>query len=180
MRQKSGPKVRTIETRFWKKVEKTDDANSCWLWTGAVKGLKNRDGKRYGNFYWDGGYKHPNCVGAHIASYRLNVGKVPEGKDVLHTCDNPPCVRPSHLFLGTAQTNVDDMIAKERDCPRFVEHPFIGSEHPEAKLNEKNVQEIKCLLPVCKDTELAERYEVSPAAIWMIRKGRTWRHVTQT
>src|ERR1700730_5737365 len=153
-------------TRFWKKVAKIDDAGSCWLWIGA--------GVCYGNFYWDKGTPD---IGAHVASYLLFRGSVPEGADVCHTCDVPKCVRPSHLFLGDAQMNVDDMVRKSRESFRFEDQPFIGSKHPEAKLTEETVRVIKRLLPLHKDAALAKRYEVSPACIWLIRNGKSWKHV---
>jgi hypothetical protein len=90
----------THEERFWSKVNKTE---TCWLWTGHC----NCDG--YGEFSICG-----VRILAHRASYLLEYGMLPEGLSVLHSCDNPPCIRPTHLFLGTQQDNVNDMIAKGR------------------------------------------------------------------
>jgi len=89
------------EERFWAKVNKTD---TCWLWTAHC----NADG--YGEFSINGAR-----ILAHRASYLLEHGILPEGLQVLHSCDKPPCVRPTHLFLGTQQDNINDMIVKERD-----------------------------------------------------------------
>lgn len=89
-----------IEDRFWPYVEKTD---GCWLWTGR----KNRDG--YGYVSIDS-----KPVGAHRIAYSLNVGAIPDGLFVLHRCDTPPCVNPSHLFLGTNTDNMRDASGKGR------------------------------------------------------------------
>ena len=86
--------------RFLTKVQKTDD---CWIWVGAKKP------SGYGNFYAHGKY-----MGAHCAAYLLYKGEIGDGLCVCHRCDNPSCVNPDHLFLGTAQANMDDMRAKGR------------------------------------------------------------------
>lgn len=90
----------TLEQRFWKKVDKTD---TCWEWIGAIAG------RRYGCF-WDG----RRLVYAHRVAYEIAYGPIPDGLDVLHHCDNPRCVRHDHLFLGTHQDNMDDMMIKGR------------------------------------------------------------------
>lgn len=94
--------VQTITDRFWLMVRKTD---SCWLWTGSV----NRKG--YGQISTKRGNRP---LQAHRFSYRIHFGRIPSRKMVLHKCDNPSCVNPDHLFLGTAKQNTDDMITKER------------------------------------------------------------------
>jgi hypothetical protein len=87
--------------RFWEKVEKTDN---CWLWTGA----KNRRG--YGIFTIDGKQKL-----AHRIAYFLTRGPLPTNVVLMHACDNPVCVNPSHLVPGTNQQNMEDMLYKGRD-----------------------------------------------------------------
>ena len=90
------------ERKFWAKVDKGDGAG-CWLWTGKT----NRDGygvltrQRKGWF-------------AHRYSWTLANGDIPDGMMACHTCDNPPCIRPDHLFLGTRADNLRDMRAKGR------------------------------------------------------------------
>jgi hypothetical protein len=91
---------KTPEERFWKKVEKT---STCWNWIGGKKG------GGYGEFGLN--YK---MVGAHKFSYELHKGKISNGKFVLHTCDNPGCVNPEHLFLGTQTDNMSDCVRKNR------------------------------------------------------------------
>jgi hypothetical protein len=89
----------SAEDRFWAKVQKTD---SCWVWTAAT------DSDGYGVF------NAPGHRAAHPFSYELHNGPIPEGLCVLHKCDNPPCVRPDHLFLGTKKDNAVDMAIKGR------------------------------------------------------------------
>jgi HNH endonuclease len=89
--------------RFWTKVIKSEN---CWEW----QGVKNGDG--YGQFKRDG-----QMVPAHRIAFELIHGEIPNGLYVLHQCDNPPCVKPSHLYLGTQFDNMRDMFQKGRDNP---------------------------------------------------------------
>lgn len=89
------------DARFWARVAKGE---GCWLWQGSVSP------NGYGRLTVDG-----EVVGAHRFAFELTSGAaVPDGFYVCHRCDNPTCVRPDHLFLGTPKDNVDDMIAKGR------------------------------------------------------------------
>jgi HNH endonuclease len=94
--------LRDAVDRFWDKVEKTP---TCWIWTGGTArfghGLRRED-------------KHLRFAVASRFSWELHFGPVPDGLCVLHHCDNPPCVRPDHLFLGTKADNTADMMAKGR------------------------------------------------------------------
>ena len=90
-----------IVTLFWSKVERS---SGCWLWTGT----KAASGG-YGIF-WENGNQHR----AHRLSWLLTNGAIPKGMVVCHKCDNPPCVNPAHLFIGTMKDNVDDMMSKGR------------------------------------------------------------------
>lgn len=91
-----------IEDRFWRKVDKTGD---CWVWTGSVTP------RGYGTFF----LIHPHVrTGAHQYSAMLHFGMFDRRLKVLHRCDNPPCVRPDHLFLGTMADNSKDMVSKGR------------------------------------------------------------------
>jgi HNH endonuclease len=90
-----------ISTRFWPKVKKTA---TCWLWTGYI------DNKGYGKMW-----RRPQKAAiASRVSWELHNGPIPEGMNVLHRCDNPACVRPEHLFLGTIMDNNRDRYAKGR------------------------------------------------------------------
>jgi hypothetical protein len=98
------------EIRFWAKV-KVGEAHECWPWTASV--FKDRNG--YGKFQAGQGIGKTNVVYAHRSSYELASGPIPVGMDVLHSCDNPPCVNPAHLHLGTAADNAREMVERGRD-----------------------------------------------------------------
>jgi hypothetical protein len=107
-----------VEARFWSLVDRgPDDEPGCWEWQGALN--KARYG--YGYFYFDG---KPTL--AHHVSWLMAYGVIPAGKQVHHHCDNPRCVRPSHLWLGVQKQNVDDMMAKRRR--RYVLTPEVAAE----------------------------------------------------
>lgn len=91
-----------LERRFWDKVQKTP---TCWLWTGATK-----DGYRYGIIGPPGGHGSP--IRAHRLSWELANGPIPSGMVICHSCDEPRCVRPEHLFLGTQRDNLFDARSK--------------------------------------------------------------------
>ena len=110
--------------RFWSKVNKAGD-DECWEWTGGC-----RNG--YGRFVlrWCQTY-------AHRISWELAFGEIPKGLCALHKCDNPPCVNPKHLFLGTKKDNTDDMIKKGRHVVLY------GEETWNCKLTDAQVVEIR-------------------------------------
>lgn len=97
--------------RFWNFVSKAD---GCWFWTGSkISG-------RYGGFHFANGETL-----AHRAAWTFTFGKIPEGMQVLHRCDNPVCVNPEHLFLGTQNDNVKDAIAKNRLCKKHTDRATV-------------------------------------------------------
>ena len=110
------PPVQPLMPRFWSKIQR-GHPNECWPWTSPsqVRG--------YGRF-WIGsrsdGTRRP--VVASRFAYEAEVGPIPDGMQVLHRCDNPPCCNPRHLFLGTHRDNVEDMVAKGR-------HPNAAKTH---------------------------------------------------
>ena len=151
----------TTEERFTSRINKT---SSCWLWIGS----KSMDG--YGTIKVNG-----KVVRAHRFSFELyNREKIPSGMCVCHKCDNPPCVNPSHLFLGTSQENSADRHAKGRTKGTFQN----GGKHPASKLTEKNVIDIKINLRAGESTRvIAKKYNVQRECISKIKNNKRWSHV---
>jgi hypothetical protein len=110
---------------FWKKVKKT---SSCWLWTGS----KTRLG--YGTC-WDGEMSRR----AHRLSWELEHGPIPDGVDVLHSCDNRACVNPRHLHLGNHRDNMKEMVARGRSAKKN------GTLNGRSKLTWDDVRQIRRL-----------------------------------
>lgn len=104
-----GPKPRPLGDRFWEKVLVIDDEDSCWEWQASL----NSQG--YGQLFYN---QRP--IGAHRLSYFLTFGKYSSELEVCHRCDNPRCVRPSHLFLGTHKDNMRDCNQKGHHSPHIL------------------------------------------------------------
>ena len=172
-------------TRFWSYVEKTD---TCWNWKGPKSG-------GYGVLWIK---EVP--VRAHRYSYELHKEQIPAGILVCHRCDNPACVNPDHLFLGSQQDNMDDKVAKGRQCrgddhwmrqpPErrlvgdkngMVRHPekaARGEAHGRSKLNEELVRKIRILYSEhFTQYEIADAMGVSQPVISSVLRGATWGHV---
>lgn len=88
--------------RFWTRVEKQKTGKRCWIWQGRKSG-------EYGHFEING-----KAMYVHRFSYELHNGPIPKGLFVCHACDNPPCVNPKHLWLGTHRENIQDWVKKGR------------------------------------------------------------------
>ena len=142
--------------RFWDKVDKSGD---CWVWRGV-------SGNGYGQF-WNNGKN----VGAHRFAYSLANGPIPNGLFVCHHCDNPKCVRPSHLFLGTNSDNIVDSVVKGRWTDNR------GEKHGMSKLVKDDVREIRRLYSLgVTQTVLAKAWEVDQSTISYIVNGKRWKH----
>jgi hypothetical protein len=152
--------------RFWSKVNKTDD---CWVWTG----FKDKDG--YGRFK----YKGKNYRANRFAWMLTNNKEIPNKMFVCHHCDNPSCVNPTHLFLGTQSDN-------ERDCWNKGRKSLSGENHTQNKLSLKQVYEILDsvseakhkwggITKLCKT--MGERYNVSMYTIRSVIYGDSWTHI---
>ena len=158
-----------MEERFWKRVQKTE---TCWLWTGA----KNKKG--YGTFY----ISKYEPIGAHRFSYLLAEGKSPEELFVCHKCDNPSCVRPDHLFLGTNTDNMRDAKKKGRlkreRCYQGIHLLMDGNERFDKKGR-------RCRL--CSNTNYRKNYHMRKNEINACRRrlykekkdGMTWSELKQ-
>lgn len=147
--------------RFWKKVDKSGGDDACWLWTASLNG-------EYGQIYWNG---RPQL--ASRISYLLANGAYSDDLDVLHNCpngDNPRCVNPKHLWLGTHLENMQDMALKNRA------HRPRGEEGPLSKLNESQVAEIRHLYSLggVSYKDLGVKYGVTAPAIGEIVRMETW------
>lgn len=148
-------KCTPVPERFWKMVNKTD---GCWLWIGGI----SKSG--YGNF-WSGG-RNGKTVSAHRVSWELHNGPIPEGLWVLHGCDNPQCVRPDHLRLGTQSENITEMVGKGRNSlvmARLTEDQVIVIRDRAARGEPQAV--------------LAREFGVSRSAIHLLVHGKKWKRV---
>lgn len=154
------PITKTVEERFWLKVQKTE---SCWLWVGA------KDEKGYGTFK----VATNNKKMAHRLSYIFCFKTIKKGMEVCHACDNPSCVRPNHLFLGTHKENMRDMVLKGRSADRH------GEKHPNSRLKNEDVLKIRGLYEKKRGAlvSLGKMFGVSPSMVGKIINGKNWTHI---
>ncbi|MBS0654063.1 MAG: HNH endonuclease [Verrucomicrobia bacterium] len=154
-------------------IEKKE--SGCWEWKkgknkfgyGLVKDLDNRT-QKLGN--------RMKCMAAHRMSYLCFKGQIDRGIFVCHKCDNPSCVNPEHLFLGTPKDNVRDALNKDRLYLDGLTFRLTkGGKSPSSKL-EHHLPEIrKRISKGERIAEIAESYDVSPNAIYSIKHGKTWK-----
>lgn len=152
----------SVEERFWRFVTKSDD-NSCWNWTGQkING--------YGRISL--GLKSMSSDGAHRVSWKIhNKMEIPKGLFVMHRCDNPSCVNPNHLLIGTPKYNSDDMIAKGR---KKIVIP-LGEKNGKSIINADLVRFIRG--SDLSHAELARQLNVSSGCVRSVRSKRTWKHL---
>lgn len=151
------------KARFNAKWEK--DESGCWIWSGC------KAGKGYGILKIP---KTRKQIYAHRLSYLIHRGEIQEGEYVLHRCDNPACVNPAHLFLGSAKDNAQDMAAKGRHL--FGER----NKNPEQILTSRDVVKIKKLLAMnsFSQKEIGRMFCVAQITISRIHRGLRWKHIT--
>lgn len=143
----------SIEAEFNRRVQWSD---GCWEWSG------NKDKDGYGLLTYARRHYRANKL-----ALQFDGRPVPVGMYACHTCDNPGCVRPDHLYPGTPQQNADDAHSRGRNQR--------GERHYSAKLSEADVKAIRDSFET--DENIAKFYGVSRSNISMIRSRRTWRHV---
>jgi HNH endonuclease len=149
-------KKKSLKYRFEMKIIKQPD-NGCWIWTAC------KDQKGYGFF---------TGKRAHRMSYEIYKGEIPEKMLVCHHCDNPSCVNPEHLWLGTVPDN-----NKDRDLKgRLVKN--IGEKHPMCKISEKTALEIKeRLLSGEPPRKIAKELNLKNSTVYNIKSGSCWKHI---
>lgn len=190
------------EVRFWNRVDKDgpviyEHLGKCWVWMGKL----SRDGKGYGGL--GNATKRRKNMPVHRYSWRLHHGKIPAGMCVCHKCDNPPCVNPDHLFLGTYADNIADCVRKGRQAKgerngRYT-HPertargerhgrytrpdrtARGERNGRARLTDEQVFEILTLyVKGSKDRggpALGAKYGNGQSGVCGIVNGNSWGHV---
>lgn len=166
-----------LAERFWPKVNKDGpvirpELGPCWVWTASV-GTSG-----YGQIGVGGRAGRP--VQAHRVSWELAHGAPAGDAWVLHRCDNPLCVRPDHLFLGTNADNAHDMAAKGRHFSRQAPEKIIrGERHGRAKLTAEDVREIRRAYAAGEgdQAQIASRHGVTQSTVGRIVLRKIWAHV---
>lgn len=146
---------KTASERFWSYVDKKSN-DECWNWIGSY------DRKYYGQIKIC-----KKFIKAHRFSWVLHFGEIPDGICVLHHCDNPKCVNPSHLFLGTQEDNIKDRDNKHRQAK--------GENHWCHKLTLNQIKEIRKLKGKFFQKDIAKMFNVSQSTICCIHNNRTWK-----
>lgn len=152
-----------MKTNFESKFSRSG-IGECWNW------LSGCDGHGYGAFLVCGKQEM-----AHRFSYQFYIGEIPEGKCVLHRCDNPKCVNPNHLWIGTKGQNNTDRSNKGRNAKNVQFQDRKGERNARAKLTNEDVINIR--KSHLNGVKCAEFYGVTHALIYAIRKRKIWKHI---
>ena len=156
------PTRRSVEERFWKYVDKLTTPNGCWPWTGS------KDSHGYGHFWLN-----DRLVLAQKVAWELVNGPMPKGKQGLHTCDNPPCARPDHVFPGTRKDNMQDMIRKGRKA--------LGEKTNRTPFSTSFVLQLrKEYEEGARQKDLVKKYNLLSGTLNRLLRGARWAHVAKT
>lgn len=148
----------SAEQRFELQMQRS---GGCWEWVGP------KNGRGYGQFYFEG-----RLTRAHRTSYRMHIGPIPDGMVVCHRCDNPSCVNPAHLFIGSQKDNVVDCVKKGRRADKRGENNGHATITTEQALTIKQLwaSGLSCL-------QIAKVMGVSRNLANSICHGRSWKHI---
>lgn len=151
-----------INREYIEKWSIPEPNSGCWLWLGGAHGVRKTrpriETRRDGVVSVELAYR---------AAYRVFVGSIPEKLFVCHHCDNPMCVNPDHLFIGSHKDNMKDMREKRRQAK--------GDRVHLAKLSEDDVKRIRELRPKRRFTsQVARELGLSYQAVWLVLTGKTW------
>jgi predicted XRE-type DNA-binding protein len=154
-----------LAEKFWAKVQR-GQSHECWLWIGVRfpdgYGFMHRSSKPL--LWWR----------AHCLSWEVHCGPIPNGLCVLHHCDNPSCVNPAHLYVGTRADNARDRALRKRG----KEHRQYGEANDNAKLREADVRRIiACLKAGQSQTAIARQFGIVQPHVSRIAHRRTWQHL---
>lgn len=156
-----------LREKFWANVTRSD---GCWEWQG----------RRQHNGYGIIAHKSKNVL-THRLSFELTHGGIPAGKIICHKCNNPPCVRPDHLYAGTYADNLyDNWRNNPGERERFIamRHAERGSDHANALLTDEQVLEIWRSKGTITNRAAAKLFGVAQSTVADIRRGHSWRHLT--
>jgi HNH endonuclease len=156
--------LESLKSRFESKFIR-GERFECWQW----QSYRNKSG--YGVISY--GTERGKNILAHRASYLLQWGNLDEALCVMHTCDNPPCVNPRHLKLGTNQDNIDDMVRKGRNY--YKPGPNIHRSKINIDIARKIKLDLKNGISV---KQITENRNISKHIVWDIKRNKTWKHIS--